>query len=95
MFVTTITSAEQIGSKVSFKAVDGKTYTGVVKEIDNNKYKIKYDGFELESWLDKSILTVWNALKEKNFGGDFQSSFQRSKHSIIINRGTTGENIKQ
>lgn len=49
--------AQNIGSKVSFNAVDGKTYTGIVKEIENSRYKIKYDGFEFESWLDKSILT--------------------------------------
>lgn len=54
------TVAQQIGSKVSFKAVDGKIYTGIVKEIENSRYRIKYDGFEFESWLDGSILTFLN-----------------------------------
>lgn len=55
-----IATAQQVGSKVSFKAVDGKTYTGIVKEIENSRYKIKYDGFEFESWLERDILTFIN-----------------------------------
>lgn len=61
IFTCFTTAAQQIGSKVSFKAVDGKTYTGVVKEIENSRYRIKYDGYEFESWLDGSILTFLNA----------------------------------
>ena len=40
--------AQTIGSKVTFTAIDGKTYTGTVKEINNNQYKIKYDGVDLK-----------------------------------------------
>lgn len=43
--------AQTIGTKVSFTAIDGKSYTGVVKEIRGNQFKIKYDGFNFESWL--------------------------------------------
>lgn len=49
-----------VGSKVSFSAVDGKTYTGIVKEIQDNQYKIKYDGFDFESWLTKDQFTIVN-----------------------------------
>ena len=45
--------AQTVGSKVTFTAVDGKTYTGIVKEISNNQYKIKYDGVDFEAWLKR------------------------------------------
>jgi len=45
--------AQTIGSKVTFSAVDGKTYTGTVKDISNNQYKIKYDGVDFEAWLKR------------------------------------------
>ncbi|MDQ6757130.1 MAG: hypothetical protein M3004_09355 [Bacteroidota bacterium] len=54
----TCTFAQQVGSKVSFNASDGKTYTGSVTEIKDDKYKIKYDGFEFEAWLLASQFTV-------------------------------------
>lgn len=46
---------------------------------------------------DASQTIVWlsGPFKEKNFGGVFKSSFQGSKHSIIMNSGTTAENIKE
>lgn len=50
--------AQQVGSKVSLVASDGKTYTGVIKEIDGEKYKIKYDGFDFDAWLTSSQFTV-------------------------------------
>ncbi len=53
--------AQQIGSKVSFVATDGKTYTGVVKEIQGEKYKIKYDEFDFEAWLMNNQFTVTDA----------------------------------
>src|ERR1043165_4191447 len=45
------TFAQQVGSKVQLTAVDGKTYTGIVKEINGDKYRIKYDGVDFEAWL--------------------------------------------
>ena len=45
--------AQTIGSKVTFTAIDGKTYTGTVKEINNNQYKIKYDRADFEAWLTR------------------------------------------
>ena len=47
-----------IGSKVSFVAGDGKAYTGTVKEIQGDQYKIKYDGFDFETWLNKNQFTM-------------------------------------
>ncbi|MDQ6755406.1 MAG: hypothetical protein M3004_00570 [Bacteroidota bacterium] len=49
-----------IGAKVSFTAVDGKTYTGIIKEINGSNYKIKYDGFDFESWLVNNQFTILN-----------------------------------
>ena len=50
--------AQSIGTKVTFPAVDGKTYTGVISQIQGYKYKIKYDGFNFESWLTRQQFTV-------------------------------------
>jgi hypothetical protein len=54
-------SAQNIGSKVSFVAVDGKTYTGVIQDIQGNQYKIKYDGFDYNAWLSANQFTVVNS----------------------------------
>ncbi len=47
-----------IGKSVSFPATDGNNYTGIVKEAQGNKYRIKYDGFDFESWLTRDQFTV-------------------------------------
>ena len=47
----TADNIEGVGSKVSFTANDGKKYTGVVKAIQSNQYKISYDGMNFEAWL--------------------------------------------
>lgn len=52
--------SQTIGSKVSFVATDGKTYTGVINDIQGNSYKIKYDGFDFESWLLPDQFSVLN-----------------------------------
>jgi hypothetical protein len=51
-----------IGSKVSFLGTDGKTYTGTVNEIQGNRYKIKYDGYDFEAWATAEQLTVLNTV---------------------------------
>lgn len=51
-------NAQSMGSKVSFEAADGKTYAGKIIEIEGDKYKIKYDGFEFESWMSKTQFRV-------------------------------------
>ena len=53
--------AQTIGSKVSIVAVDGKTYSGIIKEIQGNKYKVKYTGHDFESWLTGNQFTVVDA----------------------------------
>lgn len=53
--------AQQTGSKVRLTAVDGKIYTGIITEIQGDKYKVKYDGFDFDAWLMASQFTVVNA----------------------------------
>ena len=50
--------AQSIGSKVSFPGTDGRIYTGVIKEISGDKYKVKYDGYDFEAWLVRAQFTV-------------------------------------
>lgn len=61
--ITFITSAiaQTIGAKVSMVAVDGKTYTGIIKEIQGDKYKIKYDGVDFEAWVSYNQFKVVDA----------------------------------
>jgi hypothetical protein len=54
--------AQSVGSKVSFAGTDGRTYTGVIKEIKADQYKVKYDGYDFEAWLVKTQFTL---LEEK------------------------------
>ena len=49
----TYSFAQTVGSKVTFTAVNGKTYTGTIEEVNNNQYKIKYDGVDFEAWLKR------------------------------------------
>ncbi len=49
---------QTVGSKVSLVAVDGKTYTGKITEIQGDKYKVKYDGFNFDSWLNAQQFQV-------------------------------------
>jgi hypothetical protein len=51
LFTGIISFAQTVGTKVSFKTGDGKTYTGAITEIRDNRYKIKFDGTESSSWL--------------------------------------------
>lgn len=57
---TNTTSGEGIGAKVSFGAVDGKHYTGIVKEIENGRYRISYDGIDFEAWLTRDQFSFAN-----------------------------------
>ena len=47
-----------IGSKVTFTASDGKTYTGTILDMQGDQYKIKYDAFNYETWLKQNQFTV-------------------------------------
>ncbi|HLG38294.1 MAG TPA: zinc ribbon domain-containing protein [Chitinophagaceae bacterium] len=47
-----------IGSKVTFNASDGKTYTGTILDIQGDQYKIKYDTFNFETWLKRNQFTI-------------------------------------
>jgi hypothetical protein len=51
-------SAQTVGSKVSFNAVDGKSYSGTVTQIQGNRYKISYDGYDYEAWLTSDQFRV-------------------------------------
>ena len=50
--------AQQVGGKVSFNAVDGKTYTGTITEIQGEKFNVKYDGVDFSSWLTANQFMV-------------------------------------
>lgn len=39
------------GSKVTFTAADGNVYTGTVKRVSGDRYRVKYDGYNSETWL--------------------------------------------
>ncbi|MHB1177324.1 MAG: hypothetical protein ACYCZO_03240 [Daejeonella sp.] len=53
-----------MGSKVSFAAGDGKSYTGTITQIQGEKYKIKYDGVDFEAWLLNDQFTVIKVTKQ-------------------------------
>ena len=57
---TNTTNVEGVGSKVSFGAVDGKHYTGIVKAIENGQYRISYDGMNFEAWLTRDQFSFTN-----------------------------------
>ena len=50
--------AQTVGSKVSFKTVSGQICTGIITEVKPNQYKVKYDGYNFESWLTASQFQV-------------------------------------
>jgi len=49
------------GTKVNIKGIDGKIYSAVIKEINGDKYKIKYDGYNNEEWILKTQFTIANS----------------------------------
>lgn len=60
LLLPTAIIAQNIGTKVSIVGVDGKTYSGVIEDVQGTKYKIKYDGYNFESWLVKNQFSVFN-----------------------------------
>jgi hypothetical protein len=55
---TVMCSAQQQGSKVIFKAVDGSYYTGAVAEVKGNQYKVRYDNTDYDVWMTQDQFTV-------------------------------------
>ena len=43
--------AQTIGSKVNMTDATGKTYDGIIMEIKEGKYKVKYEGYDFDAWL--------------------------------------------
>ncbi len=76
--VSTTTSSEinLIGKHISFPGTDGKTYTGVVLELQGNKYRVKYDGYNFESWLDREqfSLDTSTAVTINNYQGSIENN---------------------
>lgn len=72
-FFYTYVKCQTIGSRVSFPATDGKTYTGVIKDIQGNSFKIKYDGFEYESWLMANQFSVIGHSPNTNYTSPSQT----------------------
>lgn len=58
IFLVNYSIAQKIGNKVSIVAVDGKTYTGVITDIQGGKYKVRYDGYNFDSWLTANQFTL-------------------------------------
>ncbi|MEJ7627474.1 MAG: hypothetical protein WKF35_11465 [Ferruginibacter sp.] len=82
IFFYKYTHAQTIGSQVSIVAVDGKTYSGIVMEIQGDNYKVKYDGYDFEAWLTSSQFTVTNNKSQP------QTTQQNNAHN---NLNITGE----
>lgn len=63
MFLLSIHSmmAQIVGSKVQLSDATGKNYTGTITEIKDGKYKVKYDGYNFEAWLDPGQFKVTTA----------------------------------
>lgn len=49
---------QQAGSKVIFKTDNGSYYTGTVKEVMNNKYRVLYDNTNFEAWMTADQFSV-------------------------------------
>lgn len=58
LLITANAFTQTVGSKVSLVAVDGKNYTGKITEIQGDKYKVKYDGFTFDAWLNAQQFQV-------------------------------------
>ncbi len=58
--------SQSVGNSISVVAVDGKTYTGVIKKITGDNYQVKYDGFETLYWLKSNQFTVISAGGQQN-----------------------------
>jgi hypothetical protein len=57
--ITPVTQPNDLlGKNVSLYGTDGKTYTGIIKEVQVNKYLIKYDHYDFESWLIREQFTI-------------------------------------
>lgn len=80
--------SQSIGSKVKMKAADGKEYTGVIKEIQGNQYKVKYDGFDFESWLTTGQFTLVDS--QTNPSGT-TGKFKIGNHAEIYDVGMWSE----
>ena len=66
--ITTYITGQTIGTKVKMKATDGKEYTGVIKEIKGDKFRVKYDGVDFEAELLSTQFTVVTSNSGENTG---------------------------
>jgi small nuclear ribonucleoprotein (snRNP)-like protein len=65
-FAQTFLFSQSIGNSVSVVAVDGKTYTGIIKKIEGDNYQVQNDGYETLYWLKANQFTVVNPGQQKN-----------------------------
>jgi hypothetical protein len=75
------------GSRVSFVAGDGKTYTGTIKEINGDQYKVKYDAFNFESWLARNQFTLLS-------GGSTPPVYTPVSKPAITSAGTSASTVR-
>jgi hypothetical protein len=50
--------SQTVGTRVTFADAAGTKRTGVITEITNGKYKIKYDGVDFSAWADRNQFTI-------------------------------------
>lgn len=83
-----------VGKGVNFIGTDGKKYTGIVQEVQGNKSRIKYDGYDFESWLDRNQFStdVDNSNVPTPIYTTNQSTTQNNQ-SNETNAGTALQNI--
>lgn len=86
---------KNVGSEVSFAAVDGKTYTGTITQIQGDKYKVKYDNVDFEAWLTAPQFQVITpdrlkaiASSEITKGSNASGSYQKGALVEIESKGT-------
>ncbi|MGC4101318.1 tudor domain-containing protein [Ferruginibacter sp.] len=75
--------AQTVGTKVAVLGVDGKTYTGVVQQVNGNWYTIKYDRYNYTAQLTKNQFTI----TDNNQGGPPTNNLVGARVSIT---GTNG-----
>lgn len=84
--------AQVIGSKISMVATDGKTYTGIVTEIQGEKYRVKYDGYDFYEWLlgnqfkviDQQPANNVNVLSEEALMAMAKAYYASKQYDLVI-----------
>ncbi len=82
-----------VGKGVNFIGTDGKTYTGIVQEVQGNKYRIKYDGYDFESWLDRDQFSTNTVRRVTTNTNVSNRANETETNNTNINAATALKNI--